>query len=314
LEQDMAGRHAIDFDPCYDAVDDSEVTDLLIGAVDLHLHPAPSPFPRRMTLLSGVTQAAEAGFQAVIVKSHHHSMVTDLLAVSDAVDGLPIPAYSGVALNNQVGGLNISAVGLALQMGGRIVWFPTISSGQHIEAHSGDLKFPTTARAYRPNTQTAVLDDNGKLLPAAREILAMIKEYDAILSGGHMSVPELDAVIRAAAAIRIEKIIVSHPNFVIHAAPEICAEWTQFGVKFEHELCMYDDRSSFYHWELDVLLNYLDVTGIEHTMIGSDLGQANNPLPVQAYRRLVRGLLDRRVSTKDITTLISRNPASFLGL
>jgi hypothetical protein len=293
---------------------DDEVAELLRGAVDLHVHPAPSPFPRRLSLLDAVTQAHEAGFKAIIVKSHHHSMVTDVLAVADAVGGLPIPAYSGVALNNQVGGINAAAVELALNLGGRIVWFPTISSGQHICVHNEELKFPRTAKPFRKDMATRVLDDDGQLLPVVRDIIDLIKDADAILSGGHMGVDELDAVIRAAYEQGVRKLIVSHPNFVIGADPERCASWVEFGVKFEHELCMYDDRSSFYHWELDTLLEYAKVVGIESTMIGSDLGQAGNPYPVDAYRKIVRGLLDIGVSKADIRTMVADNPGELLGV
>lgn len=302
------------FDPDFDAIGDTAVSELLTGAVDLHVHPAPSPFPRRLGLLQAVRQAHAAGFKGLIVKSHHHSMVTDVLAVSDAVGGFGIPVHSGVALNNQVGGINPSAVELALNLGGRIVWFPTISSDRHICVHNEELKFPRTAKPFRKDTPTAVLDENGAVLPEVHDVLDLIKDADAILSGGHMGVEELDAVIRAAAAKGIEKIIVSHPNFVIGAAPELCRQWTGLGVKFEHELCMYDDRSSFYHWELDTMLEYVKATGVEHSLIGSDLGQLNNPLPVQAYRRIVRGLLDLGVSHDDIRTMISTNPGELLGV
>jgi hypothetical protein len=304
---------ALDLDSDYDAVGDEQVTALLRGAVDLHVHPAPSPFSRRLGLLQAAEQAHSAGFEALIVKSHHHSMVTDVLAVADANGGLPLPVYSGVALNNQVGGVNPSAVELALNMGGRIVWFPTISSNQHICVHNEELKFPRTAKPFRKDTPTRVLDDRGGLLPQVHDVLDLIKESGAILSGGHMGVEELDAVVRAAASMGIDKIVISHPNFVIGAAPELCAQWVQFGVMFEHELCMYDDRSSFYHWELSTMLGYIKATGVENSMIGSDLGQAGNPFPVQAYRRIVRALLDHGVSEDDVRTLVCTNPAGLLG-
>lgn len=293
---------------------DSEVNELLRGAVDLHVHPAPSPFPRNLSLRQAAEQAHEAGFRAIIVKSHHHSMVTDVLAVSDAIGGLPLPVYSGVALNNQVGGVNPAAVELALNLGGRIVWFPTISSGRHICVHNEELKFPRTAKPFRKDMPTRVLDDNGDILPEVHDVLDLIADADAILSGGHMGVDELDAVIRAAAAKGIERIVVNHPNFVIGADPQRCREWTRFGVMFEHELCMYDDRSSFYHWELDTLLGYMKVLGVAHTMIGSDLGQLGNPHPVDAYRKIIRGLVDIGVSPADIRRITSSNPGSLIGL
>jgi hypothetical protein len=292
----------------------SEVRELLQGAADLHVHPAPSPFPRDITIVDAAREAHEAGFAGIIVKSHHHSMVTDVQAADAAVGGLPIPVFSGVALNNQVGGINPSAVELALNLGGRIVWFPTISSNRHICVHNEELKFPRTSRPYRKDTPTKVRDDDGKVLPEVRDVIDLIKENDAILSGGHMGVDDLDAVIRAAHEQGVRKIIVSHPNFVIGADAERCKAWTEFGVKFEHELCMYDDRSSFYHWTLDVLLDYVKVIGVESCYIGSDLGQAGNPHPVDAYRRIVGELLEIGMPADDIRTMISRNPRDLLGV
>ncbi len=62
-------------------VPDDEADRLLVGAVDLHQHPGPSPFPRRMSILDAARDASSAGFRAIVAKSHHHSMVTDILAL-----------------------------------------------------------------------------------------------------------------------------------------------------------------------------------------------------------------------------------------
>ena len=60
--------------------------------------------------------------------------------------------FGGVALNQTVGGLNPYAVELALRMGGRMVWFPTLSSAAHIDHHEHhDTGFPTSEVELRPN-------------------------------------------------------------------------------------------------------------------------------------------------------------------
>ena len=58
------------------------VAQILEGAVDLHVHPAPSPLPRRLDAAEAAKLAAETGFRAIVVKSHHHSTVTDVLALA----------------------------------------------------------------------------------------------------------------------------------------------------------------------------------------------------------------------------------------
>ncbi|WP_422933022.1 DUF6282 family protein [Sinomonas sp. P47F7] len=298
-------------------IDDPEVAAILDGAVDLHLHPSPSPFPRRLPIAEAAWQAHEAGFRAILVKSHHHSMVTDVRAASEALGGLPIPVVSGVALNNYVGGLNPYAAELALAQGGRMVWFPTISSHAHIcvhEAEGQNMRFPTNNLGLRHTTQIGILDAEGALTPEVLDILEVIRAHDAILSCGHLDADQTEALIEQASSMGIKRILVNHPNFVIGAEPERVRKWVGLGARIEHSICQYDDRTAFYQWGLDVLLGFVKAAGVENTLLGSDLGQASNPLPVDAYARMVRGLLDAGVSKEDIRRLIADNPAELLGI
>ena len=293
---------------------DDEVRELLDGAVDMHVHPSPSPFPRRVGIAEAAAQAADAGFRAIFVKSHHHAMVTDVQAAREAAGGLALPVYAGIALNDQVGGLNPYAVDLALQLGGRVVWFPTISSAQHIHEHSGGLNFPSASMKLRNNTAISVTDDAGQVREEVLDILSMIKEHDAVLNGGHLGADQLNVLIQTAYAMGLRRIVVSHPNYVIGASSAQCAEWVDKGVHLEHCLCMYDERSSFYHWSIDVMLDYIKATGVENNQLGSDLGQKDNPLPVEAFASVVRKLLDAGMSADDIRRLVGGTAAETAGL
>lgn len=293
---------------------DARIPELLVGAVDLHVHPAPSPFPRNIGIRGVADQAHAAGFRAILVKSHHHSMVTDIAAVNDAIGGLPLPVYSGVALNNYVGGINPYAVELSLQMGGRMVWMPTVSSEQHICVHEREehLKFPSTSIKLRKTTPIAVLDDAGNLLPETVEVLQLVKDADAILSTGHMSPPEITAVLRTANRMGLRRLVVNHPNFVIEANPAQAREWVDLGAVVEHGLVQYDDRTTFFQWQVDTMLSFIDAVGIDNTIIGSDLGQKSNPFPVNSYERVLGQLLDAGVSREDVRKLVAVNTGRVL--
>lgn len=291
---------------------DSKSRELLEGAVDLHVHPGPSPFPRRIGIHDAAQQAADAGFAAIVVKSHHHSMVTDVLALQGA-SGLPIPVFSGIALNNHVGGVNPHAVDLTLKMGGRIVWFPTISSDKHIEEHEG-LKFPTATKPLLSPTPIPVRDRDGEVLESVREVLALIRDEDGIFAGGHLPVDDVDALVVTAHGMGLDRMLIQHPNFVVGATPERAARWSEFGAVIEHSLCMYDDASTFYHWEIDVLLEYLRAVGAERTSLVSDLGQKNNPLPVQSYDKILTLLSKAGVDDRELRQLVRDTPSRVLGL
>lgn len=293
---------------------EQRVLDVLAGAVDLHVHPAPSPFPRRISIREAAVQAAEAGFKAILVKSHHHSMLSDIAAIESSDGPLPIPVLSGVALNNYVGGVNPVAVELAADRGGKIVWFPTISSDRHICAHSDELRFPVTDHTLGVGSNIRVLDESGKLKAAVYEVLDLIRENDMILSTGHMSPTEVTAVLRAANSIGIRRLLVNHPNFVIEADENLVQEWISLGAVIEHSLCMYDDRSTFCNWDLDELIRLIRLLGTENTIFGSDLGQKNNPLPVEGYERIITGLLDAGLSKDELRKMTVDNTSRLAGL
>jgi hypothetical protein len=293
------------------------VADLLEDAVDLHVHPAPSPMPRRMDGAEAARLAGESGFRAIVVKSHHHSTVMDVLALEQAgVDHGSAALFGGIALNGTVGGINPKAVDLALKMGGRIVWFPTIASEKHIRHHHEhpNLKFPKLTVHLEPEEPIEVLGPDGALLPEVHAILESIKAHDAILASGHMAPHQITAVFEAAREIGIERMLVNHPNFVIEASFEDARRWVELGAYIEHSLCMYDEESSFHNWDLDTLVAWIEAVGPERSTLGSDLGQMNNPLPTDSFRKIVGRLLERGTPEDTIRSMVARNPAHLLGV
>jgi hypothetical protein len=292
------------------------VAQILEGAVDLHVHPAPSPLPRRIGALDAAELAGEAGFDAIVVKSHHHSTVMDVLALQPdgRANGSGARVFGGIALNSAVGGLNPHAVDLALKMGGRIVWFPTIGSPQHIAHHRANpnLKFPKLAVKLQPEEPIDVFADDGSLKPEVHRILESIAEADAILASGHMAPASITAVFEAARETGVRRMLVNHPNFVIEASHDDARRWVDLGAVIEHSLCMYDDASSFYHWDLDTLVKWIEAVGAEHSTLGSDLGQEGNPLPTDSFRKIVGALLERDMPERDVRRMVSDNPRRLL--
>ena len=304
------------FDPDADAdrkLPDAEADALLVGAVDLHQHPGPSPFPRRMSILDAARDASGAGFRAIVAKSHHHSMVTDILALRSAgLAELSTEVYGGIALNRTVGGLNPYAVELALRMGGRMVWFPTLSSAAHVRHHEDhDTGFPTPEVDLRPNEIISILDDNGAVRPEVRDILSVIAAEDAVLTCGHLGVTESQRLIDAALEAGVQRIVVNHPVFVVGASVEQAAAWARQGVYIEHCAIMYYGRPERRR-DLDELLSFIKAVGVGQTVISSDSGQKTNPLPVTLYRRAVRGLLDAGMPAADIRQLVGTNAEQLL--
>ena len=102
----------------------AQVSELLAGAYDLHVHTSPSVFPRMEDGFELVQEADAAGMAGVMLKSHYEP--TALRAeLINRHSGCKAQVYGGLALNWPVGGLNIYAVENALRAGARIIWMPT---------------------------------------------------------------------------------------------------------------------------------------------------------------------------------------------
>ena len=297
----------------------SDVVDrLLDGAVDLHVHPYPSPFPRRLDAAEAAQRAADAGMRAIVVKSHHHDTAMDVAALREhGISTAGIDVFGGIALNTQVGGLNPHAVNLCLAMGGKVVWFPTIASPKHIEHHREhpQLKFPSLAVDLIPEEPIDVFSADGRSLrPEVHAILAMIAEADAVLASGHMPAQSIIAVFTAARDAGVRRMIVNHPNFVIEATKDEVKQLAQLGALIEHSLCMYDEESSFHNWQIDTLVDWIRWVGPERSSLGSDLGQAGNPFPVDSFRKICSRLLEAGMTEAEVRMLVADNPARLVGL
>jgi hypothetical protein len=291
---------------------------LLDGAVDLHVHPYPSPFPRRMDAAEAAQRAADAGMRAIVVKSHHHDTAMDVAALREhGIASSGIEVFGGIALNTQVGGLNPHAVNLCLAMGGKVVWFPTIASPKHIEHHREhpQLKFPSLAVDLIPEEPIDVFaDGDGTLRPEVHEILTMIADADAVLASGHMPAQSIIAVFEAAKEHGVRRMIVNHPNFVIEASKDEVKKLADLGALIEHSLCMYDEESSFHNWQIDTLVDWIRWVGPERSSLGSDLGQAGNPFPADSFRKICSRLLEAGMTEREVRMLVADNPARLLGV
>jgi hypothetical protein len=300
--------------------DGEHVEHLIEGAVDLHVHPFPSPFPRRMGIMEAAADASRAKYRAMIAKSHHHSMVPDILALHEVGLGdLPVKVFGGVALNNHVGGLNPYAVDLALNMGGRIVWFPTLASPAHIahveeEQSHGRAGFVQSTITLRKDAPISILDEEGRLKPEAIEILEMIKEHDVILTGGHLPAAEIDVLIKQAVRVGVDRLLVNHPQFVVGASPELAAEWAGLGVYIEHSTPFYTTTFGRRKAPLPIsdLLAYITAVGVDRTILVSDTGQKDNIRPVDAIREIISLLIENGYDDAAIKRMTGDNAADLL--
>lgn len=300
--------------PSADAINpfSEQVSRILVGAIDLHCHSGPSVMPRNINHIEEMHDAAANGLRAVLVKDHYYSAtpITELL--NEHYRHLPVRMFSGVPLNNTVGGFNPYAVDHGIKLGAKLVWMPTFSSANHI-GHGNKKNFPKTTMPMREPTPLTVLDDDGKLIDDVLPILDIIAEHDVILSGGHLNIREIFPLFEEAKRRGVNRLLCNHPTFLIDATLEDIAQLSRMGAYVEHSICMFIPEA-FKHFEPDELDKLIKAAGVDKTILGSDLGQEGNCWPVKGFRNVICLCLELGYSEAEIKAMIGGNPAKLLGL
>jgi hypothetical protein len=297
---------------------DAEVEALLQGAIDLHCHSGPSVMPRSLDHIEAIKEASAAGLRAILFKDHYYSVtpVTELLARH--YGHLGVTLVSGVPLNNTVGGINRYAVDHGIKLGARIVWMPTFSSANHLahhrHDHDFDKKFPTTKERMLAPTPLKAVDETGALLDEVKFVLDLIAEHDLILSGGHLHVSEIWPLFEEAKRRGVKRLLVNHPTFVVDATLDDIKGLVALGAYVEHSACMFIEGSKFKLYDPATLRELIEAGTVDRTILGSDLGQAGNPSPVDGFRSVIRLCLEIGYAAAEVRKMISGNPAALLGL
>ncbi len=291
-----------------------EDLELMQGAIDIHIHSAPSHFPRLVDHVEAAEGARKMGMKAVVLKCHHGYTSDRMYFVRKLVHGIDV--YGGVVLNNAVGGINPFAVEAALNYGAKIVWFPTLSAKHHLDQMGApDFGSSMKQRTKRKMTEKpiTVLNEKGKLIPEVYEIIDLVAEHDIMLATGHLSIPEAKEVIKAAKKSKVKRLYVNHPEFIINGTIEEQKELAAMGAFIEHlAIFMYP------MWPtkagIDGIVEMIKAVGPERTVLATDLGQVHNPPPWEGLRMFLKVLLEKKIPKGHLKRMVQDNPAYLLNI
>lgn len=154
--------------------------DWLSGAIDFHVHAGPSFFPRWGDGPAVATVCRDAGMAGVLLKAHEGTTVEVAAALS--VTHAPLRVAGGVVLNRYVGGVNPDAALASVKLGGRCLWFPTIDSDDHVRAYGTTGAYDRQAGGTEDTRGISILDADGELTDAAKEVLAIARDEDVCVA------------------------------------------------------------------------------------------------------------------------------------
>ncbi len=285
----------------------------LEGLADLHCHYGPDfinpahNIQFSVTAIQAAREAAEAGFAAIVLKSHDFPTAALAYTLNQVVPD--VRTFGGITLDHQVGGLNPWAVEHALRLGAKIVWLPTVASHQ-------DYLNGLGPRLGYPGTGIRTTDDDGRLLPVVRTILDLVAQHDAIIATGHITADENYKVAREFA--RRGRVIVTHagePAAGPHLTKAQCAELAELGAFIELTAQECVPHLGYPACPIKEVAERIDAIGSARCVLSTDYGYSTEvPRPAPGMRDYLDGLWEIGVPETKLKEMAAENSARLLGL
>lgn len=280
---------------------------MLRGAIDMHIHSAPDIFPRSVTSVQAAEQAREAGMDAIVLKSHS----TDTAARAElARDLTGMHVDGGVSLNYSVGGINPYAVLESARQGGRVVWFPTLCA-RHFLAHAENVPI---LREKSPLSSPGIVltDASGALLPEVEEVLQLVKEHDMVLCSGHVTPADAIAAFERAHEIGITRLVVTHPHALFVGAQaddmkRLAALGAMNEMHYAFVTAVIQPPQT-----MEYIAAVIREVGVANCYLATDGGQKMNPVPVEALRLFMVGMLEQGFSEDEVRYMVADAPRKIL--
>jgi hypothetical protein len=287
------------------------------GFIDTHVHTGPAPFKRIADTIDVARWCREARMRAIVVKSHFEATITKVYHARKEIPDLEV--FAGIALNRGVGGINPGAVEQALRQEAKVVWMPTIDAENHVRVFGAPGAFGaigTGSYTNRSNVRkepTFTVLDGGRLSAAAKEVVDLVADFDAVLATGHLSADEITALVDYAIGRGHRKIIVTHPEM---QCPNLSIE-TQVALAREGcvmEYCAVNCMPMFQSVTADQMKAAIDAVGPQNAIIATDSGQPFSPRTPDMFRTFAQVLHEKGLGLDAIAEMAIRNPARLLGI
>lgn len=275
--------------------------ELLKGAYDLHIHTSPDVVPRKCTDVELGHRLLEAGMAGCAIKNHYTDTSARAAVLNELFPSLNIAG--GVVLNHSVGGINPAAVERSAQMGGRLAWFPTLEAKAYQEfRHKNEPGFDSSRFI-------SVLDDNGKLIPPAVEVLETAAKYKICVGTGHLSAREGLALAAEAARLGCQLVLTHADNPADQYSTEQQKEAVRLGALVEHSFfTTFYERTS-----IQKIVSQIRAVGCENVLLTTDFGQPGSPYPDEGLSLYAKLLLENGITLAELDIMLRKVPARMLA-
>jgi hypothetical protein len=273
----------------------------LVGAIDIHVHHLPDDRPRSIDAIDVAKLAQSKGMRAIVLKNHYESTAGIAYMVRKFVPGVEV--FGGIDLNLTIGGINPAAVEHMTRVTGgwgRVVWMPTFDAENQV-------------RYSKENRPFVSVSSGGELLPAVKQVIALIAKHRLVLATGHSSSTEGLMLLREGRRQGVQHMVVTHamnaPVLMDVAQMQEAAKLGAF-IEFVGGSLAAAEASA----RIDRFADAIRRVGPEFCILSSDLGQAGNPLPPDGFGAFLAAMRAKGFTEQEVDRMSKQNPAKLLGL
>lgn len=274
----------------------NSIKEFVEGSYDLHVHSAPSHVKRTIDDIDLIKKASTYKMAGVLIKNHYEPTSGRAELINTHFNFFT-KAYGGVVLNSTVGGVNPYACESALKMGAKIVWLPTRDA-------ENSLRYGNMKGDFFNREGISVVDDKGKLIKSFKEVVEVVKKYDATLATGHISLEESLKVCDYAIKKNV-KVVLTHPDWNRTKTPiDVQIDLGKKGVFIEKVWANLDDGDC----NVDEFLNVMNQLDFNNTFITTDRGYYTKKPPFESLVDCIEFLIEKGVDGRNIEKILKITP------
>jgi len=288
--------------------------DILVGAVDHHIHAFPDFVHRSQNMVQVAVDASRARMRAVAFKDHWNLTAGEAYLVQRQVDEMVldgrlehrVEVYGGLGLNL---GISAEAVRIGIKYPNfKCIWFPTFKS-------YGWARFAGIEERDDPSQgYVRLVDPDGVVLPEVQEVMRIAADAEVAIGLGHTDYEELLPLATFAREVGVRTVL-DHPLLELNKLTlEQMIELSRLGT-YVGTYCQ-PMIPSIYQPIADPFetVEVLKAVGAERCVAATDFGQVLHLDAIDGLRVFVRALLGFGVDPADVRTIVVDTPAALLGL
>ena len=292
--------------------------ELLVGAVDCHVHACPHLNGRSLDAFQAVEEAAAAGLRAIGLMDNFANSSGLAALANRRLGHLGVEVFGGLIMEPPAGGVCAEAVRIALGYGygpgdgARFVSLPT-----HHTRHVARSEARSPAYVER----CLEIPEVGPLPDPLPEILDLVAAADAVFNTGHVSGPEAVRAVEAARAAGVSRILAPCSHF----EPVTVAEIADLGAIAEFSFFFASHATQVGLTHVDAAKNAaaavpaprmaerIRAAGTERSILSSDCGVFLLPPPVEGLREFLLLMRESGFTEAELRRMSSGTPARLFG-